>query len=468
MTPIPATESRVASAARKSAPRDRVVVGLLGCGTVGSGVVEVLQRNREMLEAKIGCPVMLKQIAVRDPGKSRSSSVPRDLITTDAMAICRDPEIDVVIELVGGLEPARAFITEALKNGKTVVTANKACLATYWDDVVGAARESKADLYIEAAVCAGIPVIQGLKDGLAANRVRSLLGILNGTCNYILTRMTYDGWEFDQALREAQGRGYAEADPTLDIEGQDTAQKLAILASLGLSCRVRPEDVHTEGITALTKTDIQFIRDHFDSKVKLLAIFKQEESDGPIEVRVHPCILSAGHLLAAVDDAENAVWISGDVVGSVMFFGPGAGSLPTASAVVSDLVSAARDVRVGVAGSVLGIQYDDKGCGRSIKPMEDVTSAYYFRVTADDSQGLSARVSRAMEESGLVVSSVFRLPDTENGTAHVVVMTEEGAERNARRARAALTALPGVRGRVAMIRTEREGQYSRLETPTRR
>src|SRR5258706_8574316 len=367
----------------QTVPRRSVGIALLGCGTVGSGVLQVLSQKSRLLEGKLGCPLVVRGVAVRDLAKPRGPGVDKELLTGDAASLCADPSVDVVVEVMGGIEPARTLMAQALRAGKPVVTANKACLAAHWDDLVGAAREGGGDLYIEAAVCAGIPLIQSLKDGLAANRIRSLLGILNGTCNYILTRMSYDGWDYPQALAEAQRRGFAETDPTLDVEGHDAAQKLAILASLAFGARVRPADVATEGISALTALDLKNVREYLDSTVKLLAVIRQDESGMPVEARVAPCILSAGHLLASVDDAENAVWINGDVVGSVMFFGPGAGSLPTASAVVSDLLASARDVPMGVAGTVPGI-HAPLAPALPIQNASELSARYYLRITARD------------------------------------------------------------------------------------
>src|SRR6185503_1256928 len=310
-------------------------IGLLGFGTVGSGVVKLLTGNKEVLERKAGVKLELARVAVKDASKPREVELPAGMVTEDAIAIIRDPSIDMIVELMGGLMPAKLYVLEAIRAKKHVVTANKALLAECWDEIVHAARQNGVEVYFEAAVGGGIPIIQVISEGLAANRIEGIYGIINGTSNYILTRMDKDGKTFAEALKEAQKKGYAEADPALDVGGGDAAHKLAVLSSLAFETSVPVSAIYTEGITEITPQDLVYAREEFGYIVKLLAIAKQE--NGQLEVRVHPTLLPDDHMLADVEGAFNGIYVIGDAVGDTMYYGRGAGQMPTASAVVGDI-----------------------------------------------------------------------------------------------------------------------------------
>src|SRR5438876_3665039 len=357
-----------------------VRIGLLGLGTVGAGVVKILESRREMLEERAGARLTLAAVADTDLTRPREGLDLKSLpLTGDAARVLADPSIHIVIELVGGLEPARSFISRALAAGKHVVTANKALLAHHGVELYEEARRAGVALGFEASVAGGIPLIRAVKDGLVANRVLSLAGIVNGTCNYILTKMTDEGLDFSLVLKEAQAHGYAEADPTLDIEGMDSAQKLQVLATLAFRTFIDLKDIHTEGITRVTQQDIAYARE-LGYRIKLLAIAKAT-ADGGVEARVHPTMIPATSPLAAVSGVFNAVFITGDAVGDLMFYGRGAGQMPTASAVWSDVLEISRRIAHGIPSLALELP----SVGRQalpLRPMETIRCCYYLRVMA--------------------------------------------------------------------------------------
>ena len=322
-----------------------IQVGLIGFGTVGTGVVRILLEKESLLQSLVGAPLKLKRIADLDLNRDRGISIPNGLLVNKADEILNDPDISMVVELVGGLEPARSFILKALEKGKHVVTANKALLAHKGDEIFQKAEDCKLDVGFEASVCGGIPVILTLQQGLVANEIESILGIFNGTSNYILTRMTEEGLPYSEALKEAQQKGYAEADPTLDVEGMDTVHKLSILMHLAYGSPLIPEVIFVEGITRIGALDIAFARE-FGYSIKLLAICRKEGD--LLEARVHPTMIPKGHMLASVQGAYNALFIRGDSVGDVLLYGQGAGMMPTGSAVVSDLVNMGRNISKGI------------------------------------------------------------------------------------------------------------------------
>src|SRR5215813_9878621 len=362
-----------------------VRIGLLGLGTVGAGVAKILQTRSEMLEERAGARLTLAAVADTDLTRAREGLDLKSLpMTGDAARVLGDPSIHIVIELVGGLEPARSFISRALAAGKHVVTANKALLAHHGVELYEEARRSGVALGFEAAVAGGIPLIRAVKDGLVANRVLSLAGIVNGTCNYILSKMTDEALDFSLVLKEAQAHGYAEADPTLDIEGMDSAHKLQILATIAFRTAVDLKDIHTEGITGISQQDVENAAE-LGYRIKLLAIAKA--SEGALEVRVHPTMIPAGSPMAAVSGVFNAVFITGDNVGNLMFYGRGAGQLPTASAVWSDTLDIARKV----AHHLPALDVDLPSISERPLPlrgMEDIRSSYYLRVMAMDRPGV--------------------------------------------------------------------------------
>ena len=430
-----------------------VRIGVLGLGTVGAGVVKILQTRAAMLQERTGARLSLAAIADTDLTRPREgldlAALP---MTGDAARVLADPSIHVVVELVGGLEPARAFIMRALTAGKHVVTANKALLAHHGAELYDEARRRGVALGFEAAVAGGIPLIRAVKEGLVANRVLSLAGIVNGTCNYILSKMTDEGLDFSLVLKEAQAHGYAEADPTLDIEGMDSAHKLQILASLAFRTYVDLKDIHTEGITRITAQDIDYARE-LGFRIKLLAIAKVSGEGGGVEVRVHPTMIPAASPLAAVSGVFNGIFLTGDAVGDLMFYGRGAGQMPTASAVVSDVVEIARRIAHGLPSLAL----DLPSVGPAplpLTPMEAIRCCYYLRVTAQDRPGVLSRVAGILGENDISISNVIQKGRGTREAVPVVMLTHEARERDMRAALAKIDRLRDVAAATTMIRVE--------------
>jgi homoserine dehydrogenase len=428
-----------------------VRIGLLGLGTVGAGVIKILQSRAGLLEERAGCQLTLAAVADLDVTRPREGlDLARLPLTSDARRVLNDPSIHVVIELVGGLEPARSFILKALAEGKHVVTANKALLAHHGPELYEEARRRGVTLAFEAAVAGGIPLIRAVKEGLVANRVLSLAGIVNGTCNYILSKMTDERLDFGMVLKEAQAHGYAEADPTLDIEGMDSAHKLQILVALAFRTFIDLKDIHTEGVTRVTAQDIEFARE-LGYRIKLLAIAKA--ADRGVEVRVHPTMIPAASPLAAVSGVFNAVFLTGDAVGDLMFYGRGAGQMPTASAVWSDLVEVARRIAHGVPSLALELP----SVGRdalALTPMDAIRCGYYLRVMAQDRPGVLSRVAGILGDHDISIANVIQKGRGEHEAVPVVMMTHEAREQNMRVALNAIDRLPDVATATTMIRVE--------------
>jgi len=430
-----------------------VRIGVLGLGTVGAGVVKILQSRAALLQERAGARVSLAAVADTDLTRPREgldlAALP---MTGDAARVLADPSIHVVVELVGGLEPARTFIMRALTAGKHVVTANKALLAHHGAEIYDEARRRGVALGFEAAVAGGIPLIRAVKEGLVANRVLSLAGIVNGTCNYILSKMTDEGLDFSLVLKEAQAHGYAEADPTLDIEGMDSAHKLQILASLAFRTVVDLKDIHTEGITRITAQDIEYARE-LGFRIKLLAIAKISAEGGGVEVRVHPTMIPAASPLAAVSGVFNGIFMTGDAVGDLMFYGRGAGQMPTASAVVSDVVEIARRIAHGLPSLALELP----SVGPSplpLTPMEAIRCCYYLRVMAQDRPGVLSRVAGILGENDISISNVIQKGRGTREAVPVVMLTHEARERDMRAALAKIDRLRDVAAATTMIRVE--------------
>jgi homoserine dehydrogenase len=400
-------------------------IGLLGVGVVGGGVLKIYDQHRADLEARAGCRLRIVAAVARDVRARREGLEPAAWpLSADPERVLADPAVAVVIEVIGGLEPARSYVLRALEAGKHVVTANKALLATHGTELFATARRRGVLLGFEAAVAGGVPIIGALRDGLAANRILSLQGIVNGTSNYILTKMTEEGREFGDALREAQAAGYAEADPTLDIEGIDSAHKLQILASLAFRTRVDLKEIYTAGIARLEASEIAYARE-LGYRVKLLAIAKV--SDGALEARVHPTLIPAGSPLAAVSGAFNAIFVSGDAAGDQMFYGRGAGQMPTASAVWSDAIEIAR--RVAHEHGTLPEDFPLAGERRlRMRPMGDVRSAYYLRAMVQDRPGVLSQVAGILGRHDISIASVIQKGRA--GAVPIVMMTHEALERN--------------------------------------
>lgn len=431
-----------------------VKVGLIGFGTIGTGVVKLFHQNARVIEERLGATITLARIADLDVTTDRGVSVESGILTTDAESVLTDPEIDLIIELVGGYEPARTFVLKAIENGKHVVTANKALLAIHGQELVEAATAKGVDIMYEAAVAGGIPVISSIKENLCANNFSSIFGILNGTCNYILSRMTNEGVDFSVVLRDAQAQGFAEADPTFDIEGIDAAHKLALLVSLCFGTRVDFDQIYTEGISDISALDIQFAN-HFGYKIKLMAIGKVGYDT--VEARVHPTMIPMNYPLADVDGAFNAVRMVGDFVGPVMLYGLGAGMDATASAVVGDVVSIARNVLSGATNRVPVMGYREQYVKEMpILPIEEITTQYYLRFATVDKPGVLARIAGVLGDNNIGIVSMLQPERQESGAVPIVLMTHEAKEADIRAALAEIDKLDIVRENSRFIRIESE------------
>jgi len=419
---------------------------MLGCGTVGSAAVRMLHEHGEDIAARTGVRVEVRRVAVRDLDRERDVPLPKEAFTLDGVSIVEDPEIDVVVEVLGGIEPAKRLLLRALANGKHVVTANKELLANEGRDLFDAADAAGLDLLFEAAVAGGVPLIRPLKDSLAGERVTRLLGIVNGTTNYVLTQMSEHGSGFAEALAEAQRLGYAEADPTADVEGFDAAAKCAILASIAFNTRVVASDVYREGIARVTAQDIADA-DRLGYVVKLLAI--AELTEGRISARVHPAMIPAAHPLASVRDAFNAVFVEGEKVGQLMFYGRGAGGDPSATSVVGDIVHAARHVALG--GRAIGCTCVLE---RPISSMAETTGQYYLNLHVEDRPGVLAEIAHRFGDHGVSIERVWQEGSGDEAT--LVFITHRALEGDFQRTVEELRAMPAVRAVASLLRVEGE------------
>jgi homoserine dehydrogenase len=426
-------------------------IGLLGLGTVGTGTAEILlnPQGRHPLVSEIE----IKKVGVRSPSKPRQVEIPETLITTDLESIVSDPDIDIIVELIGGLEPARSLILKAIAHGKHIVTANKAVIARYGPEIYEAANKAKVYVLLEAAVGGGIPIVEPLKQSLGANRIENIIGIVNGTTNYILTQMTTQGADFNDVLAEAQKLGYAEADPTADVDGWDAADKISILASLAFDGKVKREDVYCEGIRNITSADINYA-DKLDFVIKLLAIAqKQRNSDTEsLQLRVHPTFVPKSHPLANINGVFNAILVEGQPLGQVMFYGPGAGAGPTASAVVSDIMNI-----VGVLKSSGKTETLDPllSCSPQhycqITPIEEVYSRFYVRFLCADVPGVIGHLGTGFGEHNVSLKSVVQI-GFKNALAEIVVVTHRVREGDFRKAIAEIQGLDAVKEIPSIIR----------------
>lgn len=398
-----------------------IKVALLGAGTVGGGVYKLVERRAAEMPDKAGAELKITKVLVKNLQKKREG-IPSEVLTDDWEGIIHDPEISIVIELMGGVEPARTYILQALEAGKNVVTANKDLLAEHGQELMEDAERNHRDLCFEAAVGGGIPIIRPLKECLAGNEITEVMGIVNGTTNYILTKMTQEGWDFDDALKEAQRLGFAEADPTADVEGLDAGRKMAILASIAFHSRVTFKDVDVKGITKITAKDIQYAKE-FGYTLKLLGVARNEE--GKMEVGVSPMMIPSTHPLANVNDSFNAVFVHGDAVDDAMFQGRGAGEFPTASAVVGDLISVARDMQYDCCGRI--------GCScyknLSMKPAGEARHKYFLRLIVEDRTGILAGVAGVLGNNGVSINQVIQKPAVD-GVAELVVITDKVETRH--------------------------------------
>ena len=429
-----------------------IKIGLLGFGTIGTGVVKLVTNNAKLLEDKLGARVVLKRIADLDTTTDRGVALPAGVLTGNAADVLDDPEIEVVIELIGGYQPAKKFVLQAIENGKHVVTANKALLAVHGSEIYAAAARKKVEVLYEAAVGGGIPILSAIKGNMAANNFATVLGILNGTCNYILTKMTQEGADFAQVLKKAQELGYAEADPTFDIEGIDTAHKLCILVSLCFGTEVDCSDIYTEGISSISAIDINFARE-FGYKIKLLAIGKRDGER--IEMRVHPTMIPLHYPLADVDGAFNAIRLAGDFVGPVMLYGRGAGMEPTASAVVGDVLEICRNIVAGIGRRTAPLGYLEERVKKlPIKPIGEIISKYYIRFSVEDKPGVLARLAGELGRNSISIESMIQSARSDQESVPIVIMTHEAREMDVRRALENIDAFDIIREKSNLIRIE--------------
>lgn len=430
--------------------RQSIGIGLIGLGVIAGQVAKVLIDKADALAEQVGCPLILRKVKVlpQDLSRPQAQAMDSQLFTTDADEFFATPGMDIVVEAIGGETPAVEYLSRALSDGKYVVTSNKEVIAKHGAELLVLAQQHGIGLRYEAAVGGGIPLISPFQHDLLANKISGIYAIINGTTNFILTRMARDGMDFPSALNRAQELGYAEANPRDDIEGIDSCYKLAILSSLAFHSQVRPDDIYREGISRLSSRDFQYAGE-LGFAIKLLAIAKQ--SDESIEVRVHPVFIPEDSLLAKVEGVYNAILVEGDLVGKVLFFGEGAGPLPTSSAVVANIVAAARDVILGV-----GSRADWKlQPGKRIKPMAEIETRYYLRLDATDRPGVLAQISKVLGNHQISISSVIqKLIDSAAQTAELVIMTHPAREKAMQQALDELTPLPAVKKISSFIRVE--------------
>ena len=429
---------------------DRINLGIIGYGTVGEGVIRILLNKPQFLERKIGARLVLKSVCDIDLRRKRDISLGRQVLTSNSDKILKDPEVDIVVELIGGIHPAKEFILEAFRRGKHVVTANKALLAEHGEEIFRAARKANVDLFFEASVGGGIPIIKALRESLCANHIDTLLGILNGTSNYVLTSMASEAISFSHALQEAKKKGYAERNPILDIKGFDSAHKLAILTLLGFGRGIRIDDIYVEGIENISLNDIKYARD-FGYVIKLLAIAKNV--GGELEVRVQPTLLSGEHLLSSVGGVYNAIYVHGDMVGGVLFYGRGAGSRPAASSVVSDIVDIARNIKSSSVNRV-PVYVQDKSI-KKLRNINEIESRYYLRLSVIDRPGGLAKIANILGRHSISIASVAQKERKQAKIVPVVMMTHDAKEKNMRRALDQIDRLDSIKKRTIAIRVER-------------
>ncbi len=436
----------------------QVNLGMIGGGTVGSGVFHALQRNGALMASRTGVKVNVRNVAVKAFDEPRPYEISKSVMTTDWQSVVNDPQVDIVAELVGGTTLARAMILAALKLGKPVVTANKALLSAHGEELFAAAQRHGTNLYYEASVCGGIPIIKALREGFVGNRITHLYGIVNGTCNYILTRMKLEGADFDNVLKDAQAQGYAEAEPSLDVDGYDAQHKIGILASLAHGFWVDPKDIHVEGIRSITKADIQFAA-QLGYTIKLLGIIKtQDASKGKskggarIQVSVYPALIPNAHVMASVNHVFNAVFVRGDIVGDTLFYGRGAGKDATASAVLSDLADAALDLKFATKHRIPPfVPHDTNG---AVARMDEVVCRYFVRLNVADQPGVLAKISAIFGAARIGISSVIQPEGDEGASVPLILMLHDAPNGDVRRALVKIGKLPAVKGAPVMIRVE--------------
>ncbi|OLO28575.1 homoserine dehydrogenase [Alkalihalophilus pseudofirmus] len=399
-----------------------ISIGLLGLGTVGTGVIKIIEGHQEELMHKVGCPVTVGKVLVRSLEKKRNVQIDENKLTENPEDIIDNPNVDIVIEVMGGVKEAKSYIVRALQNKKHVVTANKDLMALYGAELLQIAQDNGCDLYYEASVAGGIPIIRSLSEGLASDRITKMMGIVNGTTNFILTKMSKQGSSYEDVLKEAQELGFAESDPTSDVEGLDAARKMSILATLGFSMNVGLEDVVVRGITTVTQDDLHYC-DHLGYTMKLIGLAQRNE--GRVEVSVQPTLLPSEHPLASVNDEYNAVYVYGEAVGETMFYGPGAGSLPTATAIVSDLVTVMKNMRLGVTGRHITTPLYHK----ELKSDEEIQSKYFLRLHVVDKAGTFSAITSLFAEHGVSFEKLLQLPIKGSNLSEIIIITHTTSKR---------------------------------------
>ncbi|MGO4791379.1 homoserine dehydrogenase [Paenibacillus sp. 2KB_20] len=400
-----------------------VKVGLLGLGTVGTGVVRIVEGHQEDLSSQVGSPISIERIAVKHLEKYRSINVDQNKLTEDPWAVIRDPEIDVIVEVMGGIEQTKTYILEALERGKHIVTANKDLMALHGAEILAKAQEKQCDVFYEASVAGGIPIIRTLIEGFSSDRIMKIMGIVNGTTNFILTKMSQEGASYEDVLAEAQELGYAEADPTSDVEGLDAARKMAILGALGFRTNVELQDVTVKGISQVTKEDIAYAK-RLGYEMKLLGI--AERQDDEFSIAVQPTMVRKGHPIAAVNGVFNAVYVYGEAVGETMFYGAGAGEMPTATSVVADLVAVIKNLKLGVNGLKAIVPYKPK----KLKTDEQIMYKNFILLHVDDKAGVLAQITQVFAEYNVSLESVVQQPNEHNPDAEIIIVTHNASKAN--------------------------------------
>jgi homoserine dehydrogenase len=400
-----------------------IKVGLLGLGTVGTGVVRIVEGHQDDLQRQTGSPIEISKVLVKSLNKERKYPVEADKLTDQVWDIIHDPEIDVVVEVMGGIEQTKEYLMAALERGKHIVTANKDLMALHGPEIMAKAAEHHCDVYYEASVAGGIPIIRTLIEGFSSDRITKIIGIVNGTTNYILSKMSQEGASYHDVLKEAQELGYAEADPTSDVEGLDAARKMTILSTLGFRTQIDLKDVECRGMSKVTKEDIQYAKT-LGYEMKLLGI--AESQDERISISVQPTLVRKSHPLAAVNGVFNAVYVYGEAVGETMFYGPGAGELPTATSVVADLVAVVRNLRLGVNGQQPFVAYKEK----KLKTDEQIESKYFILLNVDDKAGVLAKITQVFAENNVSLESVLQHPNPVNPKAEIIIITHEASKAN--------------------------------------
>lgn len=398
-----------------------VKVGLLGLGTVGTGVVRIVEGHQEDLSSQVGSPITIERIAVKHLEKYRSVNVDQSKLTEDPWAVIRDPEIDVIVEVMGGIEQTKTYILEALERGKHIVTANKDLMALHGAEILAKAQEKQCDVFYEASVAGGIPIIRTLIEGFSSDRIMKIMGIVNGTTNFILTKMSQEGASYEDVLSEAQELGYAEADPTSDVEGLDAARKMAILGTLGFRTNVELQDVTVKGISQVSKEDIAYAK-RLGYEMKLLGI--AERQDDEFSISVQPTMVRKGHPIAAVNGVFNAVYVYGEAVGETMFYGAGAGEMPTATSVVADLVAVIKNLKLGVNGLKAIVPYKPK----KLKTDEQIMYKNFILLHVDDKAGVLAQITQVFAQYNVSLESVVQQPNEHNPDAEIIIVTHNASK----------------------------------------